>query len=398
MRIHNKQRVAVVTVVTLLATLVPIVPGTRSEANGYGLSNPRVVEGVSTWDCIYFGNYWQNDSNQDGVADKKDAKSPIKWRVLSVNGDDAFLIADRNLDAQQYHDRYGKVTWEESLMRSWLNGYGAEQNAAGKDYTYNNFLDNAFSANEQNAISVTTVVNEDSPKNGIAGGNDTMDKVYLPSVSEVTNEAYGFCLALNAASNTVLSVNTAYVADGGEIDSDFLCKEGAFESWWLRSPGEHFWCAAAMHPSGFIYEEQVDQIEVALRPMIHLNLSDASLWSHAGTFCSSELTTALPTFSPSERVVTPAKPKVVRIKEKKNAIQVKWKKVIGAKGYEICYSTSKKFKKKNKTKSKFTKKTKITIKNLKRKKRYYVRVRAYTLQDGTKIYGKWSKVTKVKIK
>ena len=60
------------------------------KAASYGISNPRTDKnGVSTWDCIYFGSYYQSNST---------TKEPIKWRVLSVNGDDAFLLADKNLD------------------------------------------------------------------------------------------------------------------------------------------------------------------------------------------------------------------------------------------------------------------------------------------------------------
>ena len=72
-------------------------------AGGYGVSNPIMKNGNTTWDCVYFGNYWQNDTNGDGKADQNDNKQPIKWRVLSVNGDDAFLLADQNLDAQPYN-------------------------------------------------------------------------------------------------------------------------------------------------------------------------------------------------------------------------------------------------------------------------------------------------------
>ena len=61
-------------------------------ASSYGLNNPTISNGVTTWDCIYFGNYWQNDTNGDGKADQNDQKEPIKWRVLSVNGNDAFLL------------------------------------------------------------------------------------------------------------------------------------------------------------------------------------------------------------------------------------------------------------------------------------------------------------------
>ena len=84
--------------------------------------------------------------------------------------------------------------------------------------------------------------------------------------------------------------------------------------------------------------------------------------------------------------------------KKKRKIALTWKKVKGAKGYKVQYSTSKKFAKK-KTKTKYCKKTKLTLKKLKKKKKYYIRVRAYKLQ-GTrkKLYGKWSKVKTVKVK
>ena len=69
------------------------------------LQNPTTDgNGVTTWDCIYFGNYWQNDTNGDGKADQNDQKEPIKWRVLSVNGNDAFLLADKNLDDKLYNN------------------------------------------------------------------------------------------------------------------------------------------------------------------------------------------------------------------------------------------------------------------------------------------------------
>ena len=29
-----------------------------------------------------FGSYWQTDTNNDGSADTKDEKEPIKWRIF----------------------------------------------------------------------------------------------------------------------------------------------------------------------------------------------------------------------------------------------------------------------------------------------------------------------------
>lgn len=73
----------------------------------------------------------------------------------------------------------------------------------------------------------------------------------------------------------------------------------------------------------------------------------------------------------------------------KATAKVTWKKVKGAKGYQVKYSTSKKFKK-SKTKTKTVKKNKITLKKL-TKNKYYVKVRAYKKVKGKKVYGKYSR-------
>ena len=67
-------------------------------AGGYGVSNPIMKNGNTTWDCVYFGNYWQNDTNGDGKADQNDNKQPIKWRVLSVNGYNGLINQDTEHD------------------------------------------------------------------------------------------------------------------------------------------------------------------------------------------------------------------------------------------------------------------------------------------------------------
>ena len=164
MKTKSKRSLALLLISALLAGILPLSGSAPVQAAGYGLNNPTTdANGVTTWDCIWFGNYWQEDTNGDGKADKNDAKQPIKWRVLSVEGDDAFLLADKNLDCQMYNNTYTGVTWETCTMRSWLNGYGGEINKDGKDYSDSNFLNNAFSAAEQSAIKTTNIVNNDNP-------------------------------------------------------------------------------------------------------------------------------------------------------------------------------------------------------------------------------------------
>lgn len=79
-------------------------------------------------------------------------------------------------------------------------------------------------------------------------------------------------------------------------------------------------------------------------------------------------------------------------------VKVSWKNTKNVSGYEISYSTSKKFSKKTTKKKNVTsaKKT-VSIKKLKKGKTYYVRVRAYKMIDHNKVYSKYSSVKKVKI-
>ena len=116
-----------------------------------------------------------------------------------------------------------------------------------------------------------------------------------------------------------------------------------------------------------------------------------------------------PTPAPTQPIVTPnttvkavAKPKSAKIKKvkaAKKAVSVEWKKVSGVKGYQVQVATDKKFKKNKKTVTvKKQKTTKVTIKKLKAKKKYYVRIRTYKTVKGKKIYSYWSKVKSVKTK
>ena len=238
------------------------------------LQNPTTDgNGVTTWDCIYFGNYWQNDTNGDGKADQNDQKEPIKWRVLSVNGNDAFLLADRNLDAGSYNEKFTDVTWATCTLRTWLN---------------DTFLNTAFTPAEQTAIKNTTVVNKDNPYYGTEGGENTIDKVYLLSIAEVCNTAYGFNGEFDTNSETREAKNTAYAKECGAWTSTSTEYEGN-GWWWLRSPGtDRSINASYVDDSGYgDYDGySVDTVIDAVRPALHLNLSSSNLWSYAGKVTS----------------------------------------------------------------------------------------------------------------
>lgn len=73
----------------------------------------------------------------------------------------------------------------------------------------------------------------------------------------------------------------------------------------------------------------------------------------------------------------------------KKKVSLTLKKVSGATGYSIKYADNKKMKK---AKTKTSKGTKVTIKKLRKGKKYYFKARAFKTVNGIKNFGAWSKV------
>ena len=85
--------------------------------------------------------------------------------------------------------------------------------------------------------------------------------------------------------------------------------------------------------------------------------------------------------------IKPAKAQLTSVTMKNSTLNVEWKK-LDCTGYEIIYTTNRKFKKGLKTvKIKNSNTTKKAIKKLKKGKKYYVKVRAYAVNNGEKLYG-----------
>lgn len=95
--------------------------------------------------------------------------------------------------------------------------------------------------------------------------------------------------------------------------------------------------------------------------------------------------------------VTPKKVTGLKLSKKKSAsVKIKWKKATGASGYEVAMKTGKKGKYKKVADVKSESKVTYTKKKLKKGKTYYVKVRAYKIIDGKKVYGAYSSAKKCK--
>ena len=478
------------------------------------LNNPRIVVDSSmkagqkvTWDCVWFGAYPQSEVTSGNIYNTlKNAKGwdgnndivingnkyrrlkgedatyytsnsanrynwnnnystyhyfkyePIKWRVLEVSNGQALLLADEVLDNQEYNKNSVNVTWETSSIRSWLNGQGALFNQPGIDYTRNNFINTAFSENEQKNILVTNVINNNNINYGTFGGNNTFDKIFLLAESQVYTEQakkYGFVANNETYDESRRSkCNTYAFAMGCHKSTKNNYKENV--CWWLRSPGSDGYIAAGVDDNGWVYGSgfYVDGSYEGVRPALYLNLSSANLYSDAGTVCSdgtinetpaparvyqdntssgntgnnsgsnnntgnnnsnntnnnknnttantkpSNKTTA--SKKPTKRALLPVEKMTGSLKSVKSPaksnLAITWKKLRKVTGYQVQFCAKSNFKK-GTIERKFKQKvTKTKVRPLKSKKKYYVRMRPYTKSGSKTYYGKWSKVKSVKIK
>ena len=264
----------------------------EQQKSQYILHNPKVEDDSSTesgkkvtWNCLWFGSYPQSQiTAEDGeiytiltnidnwnkngdviIENTKYHKTekdyfkyePIKWRVLQSENGEAFLLSDVILDKQLYNENDKYVTWEKSSLRAWLN---------------KKFIKRAFIDEEREKINITEIVNQDNPVYGTEGGNNTFDKIFLLSLSEVSeqqdDEKYGFSDdEMRACENSDFSKNVYW--------------------WWLRSPGYYSLSAAGVGSDGWVDDDgySVHRYD-GVRPALHLNLSSSNLFSYAGTVSS----------------------------------------------------------------------------------------------------------------
>lgn len=149
------------------------------------------------------------------------------------------LISNLIIDNQKYYSSSGARTideqkiyennYEYSDIRNWLN---------------NDFLNKAFSTTLQSYINTTRVDNSllsTGDKSNPYVCNNTSDKIYLPSYSEITNTMYGYMRYERFDQAKAKKLTDYAKAKGCSIFFDSSCPEYYNNgSYWLRSPYFNF--------------------------------------------------------------------------------------------------------------------------------------------------------------
>ena len=191
-------------------------------------------------DIVLFGSYEQDNDTADGQEE-------IEWVVLDVQEKKALLISRYALDCHKYNSSRTNITWEECTLRTWLN---------------DDFLNAAFSAEEQEQILMSKVTADKNPRYSTDPGNDTMDQIFLLSYREAT-EYFSSDSERQCRPTAYAEAHGCYAnSDNGNV------------LWWLRSPGYYADYAASVNSAGAfnVYGYFVDSGSYAIRPTLWLNL------------------------------------------------------------------------------------------------------------------------------
>lgn len=224
------------------------------KGTGSATSSPSTAStsGVYVGQVFTFGAYEQDGNESNG-------KEPIEWIVLNVNGNKALVISKYILDTVPYYredvDDSHIVTWSNSYLRYWMN---------------NDFMNSAFSTQEQARIALTTLENPNpSGFYDLKGRytyyyNDytasTQDRIFALSYKEVaaymgvtqlTGSYWGYASPMLMAEATPKCLrgflwNKDLTSDyynsnfiGTNYPTQNIGKSGY--SWWLRTSGYRLW-------------------------------------------------------------------------------------------------------------------------------------------------------------
>ena len=192
---------------------------------------------VNVGDIISFGKYEQDNNTTNGTE-------TIQWRVLDKNDEGQYLIVSENvLDAKPFNTTNTHITWDKCTLRSWLNGYPASYNTVGTDFSNDNFIDAALTAQEKAKIVTSHVSADRNPYYPeYSPGNSTTDKIFLLSRNEA-NQYFATDKDRLAEATRYAVKRDAYVkgSASGTYSYDGTCTDAhCIAVWSLRSPDRHY--------------------------------------------------------------------------------------------------------------------------------------------------------------
>lgn len=218
---------------------------------------------------------------------------PIEWRVLSKDATGVLLMTEDVVDASAYNfyldiAHQKDVSWKNSDIREWLN---------------KTFYNMAFSDSEKDFILTSNVKNADNPVMSIANGvgtsgtnywyrkgiagEDTTDRLFLPSFEDITNRNYGFNTTWSTVPGDLGEDTGYYMEDEARqaYSTDYAKSHGVWSvldngdelkgicRYWLRTPGMNVYYNSAVLEDGRVSAGgfQSNHLILGIRPMMRVS-------------------------------------------------------------------------------------------------------------------------------
>jgi len=208
---------------TLKADSVTV--GADTDSRGYYLGSDGAYYAKVTAKPHYTGYTYAFSTGEKVVSGTEYyfKVEPIRWRVLSENGDTALVLCDSIVAAGIYDSSENNDNnYADSDVRTWLSDM---------------FYQTAFTDFERELI-VTTVVDNSAATTGDTSNQhtceNTRDRIFLLSYAEATDSNNGF-LSHDSKDELRQMLTTDYARATGA----FMTHSGEFLGygyWWLRSP------------------------------------------------------------------------------------------------------------------------------------------------------------------
>ena len=218
------------------------------------------------------------------------AREPLLWRALEVRDGTVLLVSHAAVDCEPFQEKLTDVSWDNCTLRSYLNGYQAEMNASSIDYSAekDNFLDMAFSSEEQAAIIESSVRNEENYYFGMDSGDPTTDRVFILAESELfiseSSVIHGFSPRDEIPDRAKQFEPTDYAVWKGAWNASDTHEYGNV-FWITRTTGYTHANVVYVDESGYMYNRGilVTCSDAAVIPALILDL-DSAEYEYAGIY------------------------------------------------------------------------------------------------------------------
>ena len=277
----------------------------------------------------------------------------VKATITGINNYSGTAVKEFKITPIKLDDKKASVTLEKSSFV--YNGQSITP-VVYVAYNHNNLIQNTdFTAtySNNNAPGVATV-----KITGIGNYSGSISKTCIILPEKIASVS----IKKDSATSAVISWSAASKVSGYEILKFDSAKNAYVHLAYVSSDQTSYKVSSLKNSTAYYYQIRA-----------YKTVNDKNYYGEAGN--------TVFTF------IKPSKVKLTSVTLSKTTLNVEWKKV-NCSGYEITYTTDSKFKKGLKTvKIKNPKTVKKAIKKLKKNKKYYVKVRAYTDYNGVRYYG-----------